>query len=322
MTEPTEIVVKATAADGSGVYGTWPMMIYPTEQDVPSATPTYRALVVVEPTDTKYGVLKRQNDVDGMAAMLRMQRFDGQAFESVKVMHQTSASQVLSAISNLASSANAADITYFYFLGHGDTSGTLIFYDGSRISATDLKGALDKIPGRVAVFLANCYSGYYVAGDSAANAVSTADLTDDTEITDVPPSAFTSSIISVFSKAADEVSIPLAQGCSVVSANIGELRKSKYYVLTASLYNEQSWYSYYQNDGVIDESISFDRFTRGVCDAGGLDSVTKTATWSGSKKVTLAQVYAEVAAYVKGFSDHQSSVQVYPTGSSFVIFQH
>ncbi len=319
--EPTEIIVKATAADGSGVYGTWPMMVYPTEQDVPSATPTYRALVVVEPTQTSYGLLKRKNDVDGMAAMLRMQRFDGQTI-NVKTMHQTSASQVLSAISSLASSANAADITYFYFLGHGDTNGTLIFYDGSRIAATDLKGALDKIPGRVVVFLGNCYSGYYVAGDSAANAISTADLTDDMEITSVPPSAFTSSIISVFSKSADEVSIPLAQGCSVVSANIGELRKSKYYVLTASLYNEQSWYSYYQNAGVIDESISFDRFTRGVCKAGGLDSVTKSATWSGSKKVTLAQVYAEAAAYVKSFTDHQSSVQVYPTNSSFVIFQH
>lgn len=327
VTEPTEIVVTATAKDDSGVYGTWPMMLYPTEQDVPSATPTYRAVVVVEPTSTKAGILKRQNDVDGMAAMLRMQRINGQAFQSVKIMHQTSASQVLSALSALAGEANGADVTYFYFLGHGDTNGTILFYDNSSITAANLKGALDKIPGRVVVFLANCYSGYYVAGNSAANAVSTADLTDEipegAEITDVPPSAFTDSIISVFSKGDDEVTIPLTRGCSVVSANIGELRKSKYYVLTASLYNEQSWFSYYtNNDGSIDESRSFDRFTRGLCSAGGWDSVTKTTTWSGSKTVTLAQAYALTAAYVKSFADHQSSVQVYPASASFVIFQH
>ncbi len=327
VTEPTEIVVTATAKDDSGVYGTWTMMLYPTEQDVPSAAPAYRAVVVVEPTATKAGILKRQNDVDGMADMLRMQRINGQAFQSVKVMHQTSASQVLSALSALAGEANGADVTYFYFLGHGDTNGTILFYDNSSLTAANLKGALDKIPGRVVVFLANCYSGYYVAGNSAANAISTADLTDeipeDTEITDVPPSAFTDSIISVFSKGDDAVTIPLTRGCSVVSANIGELRKSKYYVLTASLYNEQSWFSYYtNNDGSIDESRSFDRFTRGLCSAGGWDSVTKTTTWSGSKTVTLAQAYALTAAYVKSFTDHQSSVQVYPASASFVIFQH
>jgi len=328
VTEPTEIVVTATAKDDSGVRGTWHMMLYPTEQDVPSTTPTYRAVVVVEPTATKAGILKRQNDVDGMAAMLRMQRINGYSI-NVEVMHQTSASQVLSALSAFADEANGADVTYFYFLGHGDTNGTIFFYDNSSITAANLKGALDKIPGRVVVFLANCYSGYYVAGNSAANAISTADLTDEipegAEITDVPPSAFTDSIISVFSKGDDEVTIPLTSGCSVVSANIGELRKSKYYVLTASLYNEQSWFTYYTNsDGSsIDESRSFDRFTRGLCSAGGWDPVDKKNTWNGSKAVTLAQAYAQTAAYVKkNFTDHQSSVQVYPASSSFVIFQH
>ncbi len=324
---PTEIIVTATARDGSGVVGYYHMMLYPTQADVPSANATYRALVVVEPTDTKYGVLKRTSDLNGIAAMLRMQRFDGRAFDSVRTMHQTSAGAVLTAISGLAGQTTDADITYFYFLGHGASDGTLIFYDGSSMTAATLKNALDGLKGRVVVFLANCFSGYYIASGSGENAVSALSFagdasSDDQEVTNAPPSAFCSSVISVFSQGDAEVVLPFSAGVRAVSANIGELRKSKYYVLTASLYNESSWFNYYFDETGISESKSFDRYTRGLYRTGGWDEIEQSATWSAGKSVTLAQAYSQVRTYVNSFTDVQSSVQVYPSSSSFVIFQH
>lgn len=65
---------------------------------------------------------------------------------------------------------------------------------------------------------------------------------------------------------------------SSVMLNSGELRQSKYYVLTAAAHNEQSWFYYWMNSSSsckINESKSYSCFDRALCYAGGSDSVTK-----------------------------------------------
>ena len=312
VSQATEITVFALAKDGSGIVGTHHMMIYPTEADVPTQDATYRALVVVEPTAVSGGqVLQRSSDYEGMLKVLSMQSFGGKQI-AVQGMHGTSAGSVLSAIASLASQTCDADITYFFFLGHGASDGTIQFYDGSYITATTLRRALDELNGRVIVLLGSCYSGYYIkesGGLAGANNAS--------------PASFCSAVISAFSAIDSEVTIPLQSGVNL-SENIGELRKSKFYVLTACMYNESSWFSYYlDDDGQIEESISFDRFTRGLYRTGGWDQVTGTTTsWTSGTSLTLSQVYTKVSSYVRSFKDAYSSVQVYPSSSGMVIFSH
>ena len=312
VSQATEITVFALAKDGSGIVGTHHMMIYPTEADVPTQDATYRALVVVEPTAVSGGqVLQRTSDYEGMLKVLSMQSFGGKQI-AVQGMHGTSAGSVLSAIASLASQTCDADITYFFFLGHGASDGTIQFYDGSYITATTLRRALDEMNGRVIVLLGSCYSGYYIkesGGLAGANNAS--------------PASFCSAVISAFSAIDSEVTIPLQSGVNL-SENIGELRKSKFYVLTACMYNESSWFSYYlDDDGQIEESISFDRFTRGLYRTGGWDQVTGTTTpWTSGTSLTLSQVYTKVSSYVRSFKDAYSSVQVYPSSSGMVIFSH
>ena len=60
---------------------------------------------------------------------------------------------------------------------------------------------------------------------------------------------------------------------------------------------------------------------RGVCRAGGWDGISGSKLWSSGTR-TLAQVYSAAASYCKPADGSKSHVQVYPKGSSFVIFQH
>ena len=146
--------------------------IYKTVLVTVSWPATYRALLCVEPTEVSAtingyectGYYKRSADLSTMQTMLKKQNFDGQKY-SIKSLHSSSASTVLSAIDALAGTANEHDVTLFYFMGHGGTNGYLYFYNGTSISPSTLKTHLGKIPGKVIVLLGACYSGRYITKD-------------------------------------------------------------------------------------------------------------------------------------------------------------
>ena len=124
---------------------------------------------------------------------------------------------------------------------------------------------------------------------------------------------------------------------SVTSANYGELREDKFYVLTASTAFEETYFlanitlnSWNDTSmtATMNESATYDYFVRGLCLAGGYNPATHGTSWSG-RAVTLQQAYSSTASYVKthesssAATGHKySTVMVYPAASSFVLFQH
>lgn len=71
----------------------------------------------------------------------------------------------------------------------------------------------------------------------------------------------------------------------------------------------------------MDESESYSYFVRGVSRSGGWDGIDGKKLWSSGQR-TLAQVYSAVYQYCRPSGGNRSKVQVYPKGSSFVIFSH
>ena len=98
--------------------------------------------------------------------------------------------------------------------------------------------------------------------------------------------------------------------------------------MTAAAADQESWshfdYTYtadYAATGhfTVTESTSYSYFTRGLTRAGGWDGITGKNQWTRGTR-TLAKVYSEVAKYCKKDSAWKSDVQVFPSGSSYVLF--
>jgi len=306
--------------------------IYGATYVVVTDPPVYRAIVAVEATEVSFdiwsgyryvtctGVSTRQTDYDGTIRMLQRQNYDGIKWE-ITGLHTTSATKVLQTLGSVASKAKESDVTLFFFMGHGSDDGAIHFYDDSYIMPATLKKYLDAIPGKVVVMLGSCYSGTYVARGA-------------------DPANFTGSVMSTFA-VGDMIPVTYVDGGRVVEVTAdqfkgdeggyvpkrGELLQNKYYVLTAAAADEYGWsWFYYDYDTnrrslTVNESSSYTFFVRGVARAGGYDSVSGSTIWSSGKR-TLAQVYSTVAAYCKTKPSATSRVQVYPSGSSFVLFQH
>ena len=345
---------KVVTVDGSGnlsAVGAGYAMITATDQNtsvsasfgvVVTRKARYRAIVIVENSFINHQGYKlpyqRASDRSGLISMLKQQNFNGQRVEQIADLSNLSKSTLVSKLRSLPSqwSIQEGDVTYFCFLGHGSKDGCLFLYsngaENQYIRPSELKSLLDNIPGKVIVSIGSCYSGNYVYGNSAD---------DDSSDSEGSPSDFTSAIIHTF---ADGDSMPIAavdeSGAEIaisneermsweesgIMPNSGELRQSKYYVLTSAARNEESWSLYSLTSSrypySINESKTYACFERAFCYAGGRDSVTKKTTWSSGTK-TLSSVYStvkkQVASYQKG-TIYSQSVQVYPSNSSFVIF--
>ena len=345
---------KVVTVDGSGnlsAVGAGYAMITATDQNtsvsasfgvVVTRKARYRAIVIVENSFINHQGYKlpyqRASDRSGLISMLKQQNFNGQRVEQIADLSNLSKSTLVSKLRSLPSQwgIQEGDVTYFCFLGHGSKDGCLFLYsngaENQYIRPSELKSLMDNIPGKVIVSIGSCYSGNYVYGNSAD---------DDSSDSEGSPSDFTSAIIHTF---ADGDSMPIAavdeSGAEIaisneermsweesgIMPNSGELRQSKYYVLTSAARNEESWSLYSLTSSrypySINESKTYACFERAFCYAGGRDSVTKKTTWSSGTK-TLSSVYStvkkQVASYQKG-TIYSQSVQVYPSNSSFVIF--
>lgn len=272
------------------------------------------------------GYTKRSTDLNGIVKTLKQQNYNGHRW-SISRLWKTSPAKVEAAINKAAAKANDHDITLFFFMGHGDSKGSLHFYNGTSISAAQLKQWLDRIPGRVIVMLGSCYSGTYIArsGDNGSgftqSVISTFGVGDTVPVTFLDRNGEVKTVTKgMLTEALDDCDT------GYVPRN-GELRQSKYYVLTASATGEQAWsavvfkkINYARNTFTTDENMSYSYFVRGVCRTGGWDPVDKEKLWTVGQR-TLAQVYSETASYCSTGA-YKSKVQVYPSGSSFIIFQH
>ena len=299
--------------------------------------PRYRAIVVVENTFVKQNgrtmSYTRSSDRNGIKKMLSQQNFNGRKVEQIADLSNMSKASLTSRIRSLPNQwdIHEDDVTYFFFGGHGSNNGYLQLYNGGAeneyISAYELKSLLDAIPGKVVVVIGSCYSGYFIHDGIGAYSD---DAPDPKDFTDAIINAFaegdTVPVVAI-DESGEEIALTdeeqSAWEANGIGANRGELRQSKYYVLTAASHAEQGWFYYWYKNNKIIESKSFGCFERGVCYAGGRDSVGGKSTWKSGTK-TLQQVYTtvqkKVNEYHKKYSSHSQSVQVYPKNSNFVIF--
>ncbi len=322
-----------------------------------SYPPTYRALILAHPTEksvvrsntgVEYNVTwQRTTDVKTMYNLLNTQNYGGKKFKITTNANATK-SAALSAIASIANQSRSSDVTVVAILAEGTDNGSIWLGD-EALSAATLAEALDQIEGRVIVFMANDYSGYYITESSDGSGMVSASSNASAQ-----GQSFNSAFIGTFKSRQSTVEVyPLdANGDpilppepsvnedgSVSEANWGELRQDKFYVITAASAYEETYFlanvSRWNTDGTatLNEGGCFDYFVRGLAEAAGFKVTPNkggagAASWSG-RMVTLQQAYVQTAAYVKKYESasqstgyNYSNVQVYPQNSSYVIFQH
>ena len=211
-------------------------------------------------------------------------------------------------IRDMADRADSNDVTVFYLACHGvnsiiygEQAGQLCLYGTSRMNFSELAYELNKIPGKVVIFLASCGSGAAIAADADGEAVAF----DEDEYID--------EFIDVFA----EMDKQYMATASVEEAH-GELRvPNKFYVVATCRPGESG---FYVPGGY---SVIIDWMYGGVV---GTSGGYMKADRNRDNTVTLAEMYT----YLNGAGNvplRTSSgyaymyPQVYPTGSSFPLFQ-
>ncbi len=256
--------------------------------------PTYRALLI---GNTYGGDLPGcDRDAESMASLLGT--MTATPYEVTTKLDVT-ASTIKSSIASAFSGAQSTDVSLFYYSGHGvSTSGSLVGTNSTYLSFSELRKALDKIPGDKIVILDSCYSG---------NAINKSEG----EATEADMEAYVNAAMEAFSNEAMSKS--------------GELAAGRYYVMTACRKTQTSA-SITKYSGE-----SYGLFTNCFEQACGWDELNSSrlsmsADANGDGKVTLSEAYNKTDALVKQFKKNNSYLDieqitaVNPASSSFVLF--
>ena len=266
----------------------------------------YRAVLIGNANYQYSDVLKGPlNDVNAMSRMLK--KFD----YSVKTYKDLTRTGMINAISNGFSGATDQDISLFYYSGHGASSGSLVGIDDGFLSLSQLASLLSKVPGRVMIILDSCYSGQGIRKAGASS-----DLAESSAEGD--PASFNQAVIDTFAAADPGVTV-LAGDPDVPAVGYGELRTNKFYVITASAYNEVSWETYNSSSGLYSAVL-----TRGLIAGTGYTyqltsySGKSPADTNNDRKFTLRELFYYANSYVHSYFSSQN-VQWYPMGAVFTI---
>ena len=203
---------------------------------------------------------------------------------------------IKSAIETTFKGADDDDVSLFYFSGHGDPystgadAGAICSVEGSDIGfirLSELAGWLKKVPGKVVVFIDSCGSGAAIYGNSAYSA-NAADR-------------FNRAVINAFAAVNENIDDNDAD-------NTGEFRTSKFYVLTASAYQEESL------------AYSYSLFTYYAAYGLYYYADDQTEGGNGDGYVTLNELYNFIWKWEKDDTGtHLQHVQIYPVGSTFKL---
>lgn len=254
---------------------------------VPGAT-TYRALVIGQ-ENYETPLNGPVNDMAAVSNMLSgLKAMDWQVWQQADATRE----EIVSLIGQAFGQAGEEDVSLFYYSGHGVTesgdhyAGALMTVDHSVIPMQDLAELLSAVPGRVIVLLDSCGSGAAISAQSAGES-------------SFDPAAFNAQVVSAFSRYAGG------------RDRSGELAGEKFYVLTASAYEQNAC-------SVKVGSLWGGVFTRAFVGSVGYDfntgawQNTMPADADGDGVLTLAECYAHCAAAATEYQD----VQVYPKNSS------
>ena len=226
------------------------------------------------------------------------------------VAQDLTANGIRSAIATAFAGATEDSVSLFYYSGHGMNNyggsyqGALVGTGGTYLSVSDLRTALDQVPGTKIVILDSCHSGAHIGKSvGAMSVVEKADL-----------AGFNNSVIMAFSARQKDL------------ATNSNLATDRYYVLTASHSQETSLSMGIQNYRYVGV------FTHALLYGSGYDEwndelLTKLrADANGDKRISLQEAYTYAyEGVLNGVGSMNPSanqhVQVYPTGSSFVLWE-
>ncbi|MBR6027904.1 MAG: hypothetical protein IKP40_02360 [Clostridia bacterium] len=243
-------------------------------------------------------------DIQNIDAMLK--NINGGAYAGHTTMYRDlSRALVLANIASAYSGAAAGDVSFFYIGTHGvkdrltgntaDQEGALGCADGKSLKLKDLATALSKANpnNEVIVLLSACGSGAAIKDGSGSAALTARD------------------IISAFA-ACDP-------GLTVKSADKRqELRKNKFYVLTAADVYESSWY-------FPDDSAAGSFMGVSLCQATSLEGGYCKADANHDRQITFEELYAFMYDYcyrASGYADARQHMQRWPENSDWVVFRY
>ena len=219
----------------------------------------YRALLIGNSNYSRNPLPNHKWDVKAMNGLLTKSL---KKKYTVKTKYNASASGILSGIRSAFSGADSNDVSLFYYGGHGVAySGALCGTDGGYVSPEQLRNALLKVPGKVIVILDCCHSGSMVTNNGAG---------DDRE-KNSSSSNFNNAVVNALSG----YTIPAQSDGD--QPNTGELRESKFIVLTACEKYEESWNWWYYGS-YADQS--FGTFTKTMFN--GLGCKWSSGVYKGS----------------------------------------
>lgn len=288
-----------------------------------SGETVYRALLIGEENFSGQSVCTRnRGDVTAMTNMLNSITGPAGGSFSIIKKYDLSASQVLSAVKNAFSGADDDDVSLFFIATHGDVdytgdyAGALAMSPSGSLLLKDLANALNAVPGKVIVVLESCGAGAAVYPNGGNSSNDGKALYEDIKRR---ATQFDEAVIRAFSGADPGIVVTLQP--NDVQANTGEFRvDNKFYVLTASRYQELSWG---MESGKSETSYNYFTMwlTQGIGTSGAMP-----ADANSNNQTTLDELYRYIS---KVGDDYQfktdggvyyQHVQVYPADSDYVLF--
>ena len=288
-----------------------------------SGETVYRALLIGEENFSGQSVCTRnRGDVTAMTNMLNSITGPAGGSFSIIKKYDLSASQVLSAVKNAFSGADDDDVSLFFIATHGDVdytgdyAGALAMSPSGSLLLKDLANALNAVPGKVIVVLESCGAGAAVYPNGGNSNNDGKALYEDIKRR---ATQFDEAVIRAFSGADPGIVVTLQP--NDVQANTGEFRvDNKFYVLTASRYQELSWG---MESGKSETSYNYFTMwlTQGIGTSGAMP-----ADANNNNQTTLDELYRYISKVGDDYQFRTDSgvyyqhVQVYPADSDYVLF--
>lgn len=227
-------------------------------------------------------------DMLGMQHMLSTMTRSGYRISAATNL---TAGEIRTGIASAFADAQPADISLFYFGGHGTQEGALVGVHETLLTVYALREVLDTVPGTKIVILDCCYSGQVIGRSAGADS----------------PAAFNSAVISAF---------------AAKSRDGGALARDGYIVLTACQKDQESKSV---TDGV---GAAFGAFTYGLCYGSGYDEWNRIdlgqlpADANGDGAITLNEAVSGVKeriAYLNSLLNGQLTQNVQAYGAADAV---
>lgn len=245
-------------------------------------------------------------DLNAMDAVYAAASFSGAKVQRVMRRNLT-AQGIVSLLSEMANNASITkdDVTFFYYSGHGMSSdmasarGALVGVDMNGVTVNRVQSYLDRVPGRVIVFLDSCLSGQFIQSKGVSGKT--------------PAQAFNQDVINCFAGST-------AKNFSA-KALTGSPYSAKYKILTACM-PMQSSYSLITTNPDDDFGV----FTRAI--TNGLGKSKPPADANGDRRVSLDELYRYVYPSVNNAllgctvdgQPIEQTVMVWPANDSTCVY--